>query len=124
MLQSFSEAYNVRGKEQVNRNCYPKSTSAAKKQPLKRFSEIAEWQENKKLVPEPCVFTTEKSCVQRSYTVIANITAKSLNFCLIKLVKEQSLTLRNNQLPDKTPRTYKGRFYKYKVTAREALLTI
>ena len=77
MLQSFSEAYNVRGKEQVNRNCYPKSTSAVKKQPLKRFSEIAEWQENEKLVLEPCVFTTEKSCVQRSYTVIANITASS-----------------------------------------------
>ena len=99
MLQSFSEAYNVRGKEQVNRKCYPKSTSAVKKQPLKRFSEIAEWQENEKLVLEPCVFTTDKSCVQRLYTVIANITAKSLNFWLIKLVKEESLTLCNNQLP-------------------------
>ena len=31
MLQSFSEAYNVRGKEQVNRKCYPKVNTCSEK---------------------------------------------------------------------------------------------
>ena len=84
-------------KSRLIENANPKSTRAVKKQPLKRFSEIAEWQESKKLVLEPCVFATEKTCVQHSYTVIANITAKSLNFWLIKLVKEQSLIVCNTQ---------------------------
>ena len=48
---------------------------------------------------ERCVFTTEKTCAQRSYTVITNVTAKSLNFCPIKLVKEENLTLCNTQFP-------------------------
>ena len=49
--------------------------------------------------PRPMTFsyTPEKSCVQRWYTVIANITAKSLNFWLIKLVKGQSLIFCNTQ---------------------------
>ena len=43
------------------------------------------------------VFTTGKSWVQRLDTVIANISTVSLNFWLIKLVKEQSLIFCNSK---------------------------
>ena len=78
-------------------NATPKSTHVVKNKPLKRLPEIAKCQENEKLVLGPYVFTTEKSCLRRWYTVIANITAKSMKFWLIKLVKEQSLILCNTQ---------------------------
>ena len=58
-------------KSRLIENATRKSTGAVKKQHLKRFSGIFQWQENEKLVLEPCVFTTEKCCVQRSYTAIA-----------------------------------------------------
>ena len=51
---------------------------------------MTEWSVNKNPVFEPCVYTTGKSWVQNLDTAKANITAVSLNFCLIKLVKEQS----------------------------------
>ena len=58
---------------------------------------MAEWQVNKNSVLEPCVFTTGRSGVQRLDTAISNITAVSLNFWLIKLVKEQSLIFCNSK---------------------------
>ena len=48
-----------------------------------------EWQggrKNKNPAIEPCAFTTYKSKVQRLDTDIANMTAESLTFCLIKCV--------------------------------------
>ena len=48
-----------------------------------------EWQggrKNKNPAIEPCAFTTYKSKVQRLDTDIANMTAESLNFWLIKFV--------------------------------------
>ena len=68
----------------------PKSTSAEKKVFENNFLEWPNHQVNKNPVLEPCVFTTGKSRVQRLHIAIA-ITAASLNFWLIKLVKEQSL---------------------------------
>ena len=53
---------------------------------------------NKNSVLEPCVFTTGKSWGQRLDTTIANITAESPNFWLIKLVKEHSLILSNSKI--------------------------
>ena len=58
---------------------------------------MAEWQVNKSPVLDPCVFTTGRSGVQRLDTAIAIITAVSLNFWLIKLVKEQSLIFCNSK---------------------------
>ena len=52
---------------------------------------------NKNLLLEPCTYTTGKSWVHRLDTAIANITAVSLNFWLIKLVKEQSLIFCNSK---------------------------
>ena len=46
---------------------------------------------------ESCVFTTGKSWVQRLDTAKANISAVSLNFWLIKLVKEKSLIFCNSE---------------------------
>ena len=37
---------------------------------------------------EPCAFTTDKSKVQSLDTDIANMTAESLNFWLVKFVEE------------------------------------
>ena len=95
--RAFRKAKMSGEKSILIENATPKSARAVKKQRLKRISEIAKRQENENLVLEPCVFTTEKTCVQRSYTVIANIAAKSLNFWLNKLVKEESLILCNTQ---------------------------
>ena len=58
---------------------------------------MAEWLVNKNPALGPCVFTTGNSWVQRLDTAIANITAVSLNFWLIKLVKEQSLIVCNSK---------------------------
>ena len=51
---------------------------------------------NKNPVLEPCVLTTGKSWVQRLDIAVANITAVSLIFWMIKLVKEQSLVFCNS----------------------------
>ena len=51
--------------------------------------------ENKNPVLERYVFTAGKSWVQRLDTAIANTTAESLNFWLIKSVKEQGLIALN-----------------------------
>ena len=48
-------------------------------------------------VLEPCVFTTGNSWVQPLDTAIVNITAVSLNFWLMKLVKEQTLIVCNSK---------------------------
>ena len=53
---------------------------------------MAEWSVNKNSVLEPCVFTTGNTWTL-GHLELANITAESLNFWLIKLVKEQSLIL-------------------------------
>ena len=37
MLQSFTEAKNVRGKEQVNRKCYPKVNTYSEKVAFKEI---------------------------------------------------------------------------------------
>ena len=42
MLQSFSEAKNAEEEKKLIENATPKSTPAVKKEPLKRFSGIAE----------------------------------------------------------------------------------
>ena len=63
----------------------------------KKFSGMTEWQVNKSPVLEPCVFTAGKSRVQRLDTAIANTPAVSLNFWLIKLVKEQSFIFCNSK---------------------------
>ena len=49
------------------------------------------WQnggKDKNLAIEPCIFLSDKSLEQRLDTVIANLTAGSLNFWLIKFVEE------------------------------------
>ena len=49
------------------------------------------WQnggKDKNLAIEPCTFWSDKSPAQRLDTVIANLTAESLNFWLIKFVEE------------------------------------
>ena len=49
------------------------------------------WQNGRKdknLAIEPCTFLSDKSLAQRLDTVIANLTAESLNFWLIKFVEE------------------------------------
>ena len=49
------------------------------------------WQnggKGKTLAIEPCTFLSDKSLAQRLDTVIANLTAESLNFWLIKFVEE------------------------------------
>ena len=43
---------------------------------------------NKNPTIEPCTFLTDKSKVQRLDTDIANMTAESLNFWLIKFAEE------------------------------------
>ena len=60
---------------------------------------MAEWKFNKNPVHEPRVFDNwQVLCNAWTLHAIANITAESLNFWLIKLVKEQSfLILCNNK---------------------------
>ena len=71
----------------VIENPIPNSTRAVTKWSVKIFLEL--WQngrKNKNPAIKPCAFTTDKSKVQRLDTGIANMTAESLNFWLIKFV--------------------------------------
>ena len=52
---------------------------------------MAEWSVNKNPVLEACAFTTQW------HVLSANVTAVSLNFWLLKLVKEQSLIFCNRK---------------------------
>ena len=61
---------------------------------VKMFSDLnvfVGWQnggKGKTLAIEPCTFLSDKSLAQHLDTVIANLTAESLNFWLIKFVEE------------------------------------
>ena len=67
-------------------NSIPRSTRAVTKWSVKIFLEWQNGRENKNPAIEPCASTTDKSKVQRLDTDIANMTAESLNFWLIKFV--------------------------------------
>ena len=67
-------------------NAIPNSTRAVTKWSVKIFLEWQNGWKNKNPAIEPCAFTTDKTKVQRLDTDIANMTAESLNFWLIKFV--------------------------------------
>ena len=67
-------------------NAIPNSTRAVTKWSVKIFLEWQNGRKNKNPAIEPCAFTTDKSKVQRLDTDIANRTAESRNFWLIKFV--------------------------------------
>ena len=89
LFQSFSEAWKCRGREEVQgiENCTPKSTIPLEKYSLKTIfwnGRLVGKQKSSTRVLR--TVTTGKSWVQLLDTAIANITAVSLNFWLIKLV--------------------------------------
>ena len=85
--RAFRKPKNAEEESNLIENAIPKSTRAVTKWSVKI---LLEWQNSRKKNPaiEPCAFTTDKSKVQRLGTDIANMTAESLSFWLLKFVEE------------------------------------
>ena len=86
--RAFWKPKNVEEERNLIENAIPKSTCAAAKWSVNIFLDWQNGRKNKNPAIKPCAFTTDKSKVQCLDTDIANMTAESLNFWLIKFVKE------------------------------------
>ena len=83
---TFRESKSAEEGRNLIENAILKSTCEVTKWWVKIFLEWQNGWKNKNPAIEPCPFTTDKSKVQRLDTDIANMTAESQNFCLIKFV--------------------------------------
>ena len=84
--RTFREPKSAKEWRNLIENAILKSTCAVTKWSVKIFLEWQNGWKNQNPAIEPCPFTTDKSKVLRLDTDIPNMTAESLNFCLIKFV--------------------------------------
>ena len=84
--RAFRKPKSAEEERNLIENAILKSTRAVTKQSEKIFLKWQNGSKNKNPAIELCAFTTDKSKVQRLDTDIANMTADSLSFWLIKVV--------------------------------------
>ena len=86
--RAFQKPKNAEEERNLIENGMPKSTRAVTKWSVKIFLELQNDRKNKTTAIEPGALTTDKSKVQRLDTDIANMTAESQNFWLIKFANK------------------------------------
>ena len=87
-MASCSRTKKCRGREEFNREYYPKVNRCSEKMVGENFQEWQNGRKNKNPAIEPCTFTTDKSKVQRLDTDIANYPLLADKICTINFVQK------------------------------------
>ena len=86
-FRAFRKPKSAEEERNLIENAIPKSTRAVTKWSVKIFFlECQNCRKNKNPAIKPCALKTDESKVQRLDSDVANMTAESLNFWLIKFV--------------------------------------